>query len=146
MGVRFMNTWLTFLIRSNWNSYWLSVLANDVDLFHFEKWNCRLFCEQSRFGFCQKLPRKIINSLFPRNKHSVCSVFQSLRGGEHNQVTPSWLQLLRLFSSVVLVTVYREHRWGHRLQPEPGEQVDGQHRGALSHAARQTGQSLQIHR
>lgn len=104
-----------------------------------------------------------------RNKHAVCLtsclsrqqyksvwspsdcvhlVFSKRKGacvccsGEHS----STFVALRLHHIFVWVSVYRGRRRGWWLQSESCEQMDGRHRGALLNTARQTRQSLQVHR
>lgn len=57
-----------------------------------------------------------------------------------------WVVICVVCVCVCVISVYRERRRWWRLQPESGEQMDRQHRGALPQTAGQTGQTIQIHR
>lgn len=95
------------------------------------------FIQHNRRRYCMKL----------RNRGLVkCRTERPLIYSPWGETAPAGLHMTELWPYPVLVSVYRERCWWWRLQPESCEQMDGEHRGALPHAARQNGQSLQVHR
>lgn len=74
--------------------------------------------------------------------------FQSPQGETapaDSHMTKDWAIISRT-RVCVFISVYWERGGRWRLQPESGEQMDRQHRGALPHTAGQTGETVQVHR